>query len=162
LQHLPAVAAGFADGALTAGQVSLTAEIAQPERLVAAAERDIDVAEIDDALATMAAAAPHATVKRAVRHYLACLDPDGPEPDPTDGRSLTLSRHGDGTLGLRGQLDAVGGEKLQAALEAIVQAARPAETSAPGRSSRPTRWCSWPTTPSRPGTCRCAGRSSRS
>jgi hypothetical protein len=126
LQHLPAVAAGFADGDLTAGQVSLAAEIAQPERLVAAAERDIDVAEIDDALATMAAAAPHATVKLAVRHYLACLDPDGPEPDPTDGRSLTLSRHGDGTLGIRGQLDAVGGEKLQAALEAIVQAARPA------------------------------------
>jgi hypothetical protein len=83
------------------------------------------VAAIDTALAATAASAPHATVKLAVGHYLACLDPDGPEPDPTEGRSLTLSKHSDGCVSLRGQLDAVGGEKLQAALESIVQAARP-------------------------------------
>jgi hypothetical protein len=125
LEHLPAVAAGFADGAITAGQVVLAAQVAEPERLAAAAERGIDVAVIDEALAATAASAPHATVKLAVGHYLACLDPDGPEPDPTEGRSLTLSRHADGCVSLRGQLDAVGGEKLQAALESIVQAARP-------------------------------------
>jgi hypothetical protein len=60
-----------------------------------------------------------------VHHYLSRLDPDGPEPDPTDERSLTLSKFSDGTVAVRGQLDAVGGEKLQAALEAIVQADRP-------------------------------------
>jgi hypothetical protein len=125
LEHLPAVAAAFADGVITAGQVALTAQVAEPERLAAAAERDIDLAAIDAALAATAASAPHATVKQAVGHYLACLEPDGPEPDPTEGRSLTVSRHGDGTIGIRGQLDAVGGEKLQAALESIVQAARP-------------------------------------
>jgi hypothetical protein len=125
LEHLPAVAAGFADGAITAGQVALAAQVAEPERLAAAAERGIDVAVIDEALAATAASAPHATVKLAVGHYLACLDPDGPEPDPTEGRSLTLSKHADGCVSLRGQLDAVGGEKLQAALESIVQAARP-------------------------------------
>jgi hypothetical protein len=58
-------------------------------------------------------------------HYLACLDPDGPEPGPTEGRSLTIAKHADGCVSVRGQLDAVGGEKLQAALESIVQAARP-------------------------------------
>ena len=48
-------------------------------------------------------------------HYLACLDPDGPEPGPTEGRSLTIAKHADGCVSVRGQLDAVGGEKLQAA-----------------------------------------------
>jgi len=125
LEHLPAVAAGFADGSITGGQVWLIARIAEPDRLAAAADHGVDLAEIDQALATTAAAAPHTTVKHAVGHYLACLDPDGPEPDPTETRSLTLSVHADGSLGIRGQLDAVGGEKLQAALESIVQAARP-------------------------------------
>ena len=125
LEHLPAVAASFADGAITAGQVAVCAKVAEPDRLAAAADRDVDLAEIDRALATTAAAAPHATVKQAVGHYLACLDPDGVEPDPTEGRSLTFSRHGDGWVSLRGQLDPVGAEKLQAALESIVQAARP-------------------------------------
>jgi hypothetical protein len=60
-----------------------------------------------------------------VHHYLARLDPDGLEPDPTEGRSLTLAKHSDGSLTGRFELDAVGGEKLQAALESIVQAARP-------------------------------------
>ncbi|MCW2508531.1 MAG: hypothetical protein JWP68_1679, partial [Modestobacter sp.] len=125
LEHLPTVAAGFADGVITAGQVGVIARVAEPARLAAAADRDIDVAEIDRALASTAVAAPHATVKLAVGHYLACLDPDGTEPDPTEGRSLTISKHSDGCVSVRGQLDAVGGEKLQAALESIVQAARP-------------------------------------
>jgi hypothetical protein len=125
LEQLPETAAAFAEGAITAGQVSVIARVAEPDRLAAAAERDIDVAEIDRTLAATAAAAPHATVKQAVGHYLACLDPDGVEPDPTEGRSFTMSTHSDGSRSFRGQLDAVGGEKLQAALESIVQAARP-------------------------------------
>jgi Domain of unknown function (DUF222) len=40
-------------------------------------------------------------------------------------RSLTLAKHPDGSLSIRGELDPVGGEKLQAALESIVQANRP-------------------------------------
>jgi hypothetical protein len=125
LERLPAVAAGFADGEITAGQVAVIARVAEPERLAAAAERDIDVAEIDRTLAATAAAAPHATVKQAVGHYLACLDPDGPEPDPTEGRRLTMTRHADGSGTGRFDLDAVGFEKVQAVIESIVQADRP-------------------------------------
>jgi hypothetical protein len=126
LEQLPAVAAGFADGAVTAEQVAVAAPVVAGERLAAAAAQQIDLGEVDSALAAVAATQPHQRLGEVVARYLDCLDPDGPEPDPTEGRALTLSKHADGTLGLRGQLDAVGGEKLQAALEAIVQAARPA------------------------------------
>ncbi|MCW2537659.1 MAG: endonuclease [Modestobacter sp.] len=125
LEHLPAVAGAFADGAVTAEQVAVIAPIATDERLAAAAAQDVDVAAIESSLAAVAAVAPHDKLKDVVQVYLAGLDPDGPEPDPTEGRSLTLSRHADGCLSLRGQLDPVGGEKLQAALESIVQATRP-------------------------------------
>jgi hypothetical protein len=40
----------------------------------------------------------------------ACLDPDGTEPDPTEGRSLTIATHADGSVSGRFELDAVGGE----------------------------------------------------
>lgn len=125
LEQLPTMAARFAAGAVTAEQVAVVAPVAAGARLADAAEQDIDLTEIDAALAGIATAQPHVQLGRAVHHYLACLDPDGPEPDPTEGRSLTLSRHADGSVSLSGQLDPVGGEKVQAALESILQAARP-------------------------------------
>ena len=125
LEQLPETAAAFAEGAITAGQVGVIARVAELDRLAAAADRDIDVAEIDRTLAATAASAPHATLKQAVGHYLACLDPDGAEPDPTEGRRLTFARHADGSISGRFDLDTVGGEKVQAALESIVQASRP-------------------------------------
>jgi hypothetical protein len=61
-----------------------------------------------------------------VQHYLSRLDPDGPEPDPTEQRSLTIARHADGSISGRFDADAVGGEKVQAVLESFVQKNRPA------------------------------------
>jgi hypothetical protein len=81
---------------------------------------------MDAALTQVALDCDHRDLVDVVKRYLDALDPDGPEPDPTEGRSLTLARHGDGSLSCRGHLDAVGGERLQAALEAHVQADRPA------------------------------------
>jgi hypothetical protein len=72
----------------------------------------VDLAEVDAALAEVAAGQPHVQLGRVVHHYLARLDPDGPEPDPTEGRSLSLAKHSDGRLSGRFELDAVGGEKL--------------------------------------------------
>jgi hypothetical protein len=46
-----------------------------------------------------------------VRVYLEALDPDGAEPDPTQGRRLSFARHADGSVSGRFDLDAVGGEK---------------------------------------------------
>jgi hypothetical protein len=126
LAELPAVAAAFAAGTVTAEAVAAIAPVAAPGNLATAAEQDVDLPGVDAALAQVAATRPHAELRQVVEHYLARLDPDGPEPDPTEGRSLTLVKHADGSLSVRGELDAVGGEKLQAAVESIVQASRPA------------------------------------
>jgi Domain of unknown function (DUF222)/HNH endonuclease len=125
LEHLPAVSAAFADGAVTAAQVGLIAQVGRPEQLAAAVEKDVDLGVIDRTLAAVAMEQSHDRLVAVVRHYRDGLDPDGAEPDPTEGRRLCFAKHSDGTLGISGQLDAVGGEKLQAAMEAVVQAARP-------------------------------------
>jgi len=124
LEQLPAVAAACADGTVTAAQAGVIAPIARPAELAAAAAQDIDLAAVEQALATVATTQSHEQLVAVVRHYRQALDPDGAEPDPTEGRRLSLIKHSDGALGIRGELDAVGGEKLQAALEAILQAGR--------------------------------------
>src|SRR3954449_10583056 len=126
LEFLPAVAAGCTAGVITAEQVGVLAPVTRPEHLAAAADQGVELAEVDLVLAEVAATRQHVQLGRVVGHYLARPNPDGPEPDPTEGRSLSLARHSDGTVSLRGELDAVGGEKLQAALESLVQADRPA------------------------------------
>src|SRR3954470_3427147 len=126
LEFLPAVAAGCAAGVITAEQVGVLAPVTRPETLAAAADQGVELAQVDLVLAEAAATRQHVQLGRVVGHYLARLAPDGPEPDPTEGRSLTLSRHCDGWMSVRGRLDAVGGEKLAAALESLVQADRPA------------------------------------
>ena len=99
---------------------------------------------------------------QVVHHYLARLDPDGPEPDPTEGRSLTIAKHADGCITGRFDLDA--GRRGEGAGRAGVdRAGRPARraTRAPAPSSSPTPSCSWPTTPSPPATCRSCAPSNR-
>jgi hypothetical protein len=71
-------------------------------------------------------AAPCADVVTAVQHYLDRLGADGPEPDPTEERRLSIVKRPDGGVTGRFDLDPVGGERLQAALESLVQAGRPA------------------------------------
>jgi Domain of unknown function (DUF222) len=77
----------------------------------------VDLAAVDAVLAEVAATRVHAQLGRVVAHFLGRLDPDGTEPDPTEGRSLTLSKHADGSLSIHGELDAVGREKLCAVLD---------------------------------------------
>ncbi len=126
LPHLPAMAAAFAGGAVTAEQAGVLARVAEPAHLAAAAERGVDLAVVDVLLTGVASTAPHADTAQAVHHYLDRLDEDGSEPDPTEGRRLVIVKHADGSLSGRFDLDPVGGEKLQAALESLVQAGRAA------------------------------------
>ena len=126
MEHLPAVAAAYADGAITAEQVAVIAPVVKPDNLAKAAEQQVDLGEVEAVLAETAATRRHVHLHRVVQHYLSRLDPDGPEPDPTEDRSLSWVKHADGSLDGRFHLDAVGGEKFQAAVESYVQADRPA------------------------------------
>jgi len=113
LEKLPAVAAGCSEGVITAEQVAVVAEVATPENVERAAEQGVDLGEVDAVLAEAAATGQHAQLRRVVAHYLARLDPDGIEPDPTEGRSLSLARHGDGSITGRFELDPVGGRSCR-------------------------------------------------
>jgi hypothetical protein len=126
LERLPAVAAAFAAGAVTAEQVTVVAPVAAVEVQAEAVGQGVDLAAVDGTLAEVAATQAFAQLPRVAGHYLARLDADGVEPDPTGGRSLSLARLLDGSVSGRFELDPVGGEKVQAALESIVQADRPA------------------------------------
>jgi hypothetical protein len=126
MEHLPAVAAAAAAGAITPAQVAVIADAAGPRELAQAAEHDVDLAAVDQALVTVATTQPLQRLVEVVKHYREALDPDGTDPDPTEGRRLALTRHRRGGWSLRGDLDDIGGEKLAAALESITQAARPA------------------------------------
>ena len=126
LEQLPAVAAACADGMVTAEQVSVIAPVTRPENVVAAAEQGVDLAEVDAALAAVAATRQHVDLGKVVHHYLSRLDPDGPEPDPTESRSLSMAKHADGSLTGRGWSSMPwAGRSSQAALESI-RAGRPA------------------------------------
>nr|WP_091929884.1 HNH endonuclease signature motif containing protein [Blastococcus sp. DSM 46786] len=126
IEALPAVAAAAATGALPPEALAVIAPVTTPANLAAAEAQDVDLAGVDAALTEVAVTRPHAELRQVVKHYLDRLDPDGAEPDPTEGRSLTLVKHADGSVSGRFELDAVGGEKLQTAVESIVQASRPA------------------------------------
>src|SRR3954452_21062848 len=90
LEQLPAVAAGCAAGVISAEQVAVIAPVVSPESLDRAAAQGVDVAEVDAVLAEVARSRSYEELRRVVHHYLARLDPDGSEPDPTEGRSLTI------------------------------------------------------------------------
>jgi hypothetical protein len=125
LEHLPATAAAFAEGAITAGQVAVIAPIAWDDERAAAETQNVDLAAIDESLVAVAAGESHDRLAQVVLVYREALDPDGTEPDPTEGRRLTMVRHADGSGTGRFDLDAVGFEKVQAVIESIVQADRP-------------------------------------
>ena len=103
----------------------------------------------------------HADLGIVVEHYLRCLDPDGPEPDPTEKRSFWMTRHSDGSRTFGGELDPVGGEKLETALESIVQANRPEGDDRTRSSSRPTPWSSSPTSRWPAAACRSCAAANR-
>jgi hypothetical protein len=125
LEHFPALGAGFAEGSVTAAQMDVVAAAVGERERARAAEQGVDLAAFDRVWAQVAAESPHQSLVAAVRAFEDALDPDGPEPDPTEGRRLAIAKHADGSITGRFDLDAVGGEKVQAAIESIVQADRP-------------------------------------
>ena len=68
LEHLPALAASFASGDVTADQVAVVAPITRDEHLAAAGAQGVDLAEIDAALTSIATSQPHQVLGQAVHH----------------------------------------------------------------------------------------------
>jgi hypothetical protein len=126
LDHLPATAAAFTAGAIGVDHVAEIGKITAARLLAAAADQGVDVGEVDQALATIAAGQRFGTLTEAVQQYLAKLDPDGPEPDPVEERSLSIVTHPDGRVTIHSELDPVGGEKAKAVLEPMAAASRTA------------------------------------
>jgi hypothetical protein len=153
LEQLPAIAEAHAAGEITTDQVSVIGKITGPRPAALAAAQGIDLTGVAAVMARFGATRPHGDLVRLVHQVLARLDQDGPEPDPTEERFLTFAKHADGSGTGRFHLDAVGMEKLQAALEPILPAAGP--------SSRPMPSCSWPTSTSAAAPCPCCVGSSR-
>src|SRR4051794_7695189 len=126
LEQLPAVAAAHAAGEIGADAVAVIGRITAPRYVALIAEQDGDLAGIGAVLAAFAGVHRHEDLARVVHTFLARLDADGPEPDPTATRSFSLGTHPDGRVTGRFDLDPVGGEKVRAVLESLVQADRPA------------------------------------
>jgi hypothetical protein len=126
LAHLPHVAAGCVAGAITADQLAIIAPVTTPANLAAAADQGVDLTGIDQTLADVAVGQRHDRLAQVIEHYLTRLDPDGHEPDPTEGRSMTLVKHADSSGSGRFDLEPVGFERVQTVLESFVQKDRPA------------------------------------
>lgn len=124
LEALPAVEEVFAAGAISAEAGTAIARSAAPDRLARAADQGVDVAEVAEPLAASATGASHARLREAVGFYVRHLDPDGAEPEPTEGRSFTMSRLSGGAFTGTLVLDAGGGEKAAIAVEAAAAASR--------------------------------------
>jgi len=145
LEHLPVAERAFACGAIGAEQVAAIAPITTPPHLGQAAEAAVDVAAVEAELVGIAQQVSHQRLRAAVHFYTERLDPDGTEPDPTEGRSFTMSRLLGGTWTGTFVLDEIGGEKLATAIEAITitgqqrAALRAAPHQGPPRLPRRTR-----------------------
>jgi hypothetical protein len=126
LEQLPAVEEQHAAGALTADQVDVIGKITSPRFTSLIEGQGGTVAGVGEVLARFAAEQPHDKLVRLVHQLSERLDQDGPEPDPTEQRFLSFARHADGSVTGRFHLDALGAERFQAALEAHLQAHRPA------------------------------------
>jgi hypothetical protein len=126
MEQLPVVAEAHATGDISADAVSEIGKIAAPRYVALAAAQGVDLAETAAIMARLAGGASHEDLKKAVHAFLEMLDTDGPEPDPTEERTLTFIRHADGSITGRFHLDPAGGEKVTTALESINQTNRPA------------------------------------
>jgi len=127
LEHLPETAAAFAAGEIGATHARVITRAMTPGRITKAAEAGIDLGESDRILAALARATAPQDTARGVAQWVAGVDPDGTLDDAADTRRrFTMASGLGGRVHVRGELDAVGGEYLHAALAALMNGDRPA------------------------------------
>jgi Domain of unknown function (DUF222) len=127
LEQLPATAAAFAAGGITAEHARVITRAMTPRRVAKAAEGGIALDETDRVLAALARTTTPQDTARAVARWVAGIDPDGALDDAADvRRRFSMATGLDGRVHLRGELDPVGGEHLHTALAALMNGDRPA------------------------------------
>jgi hypothetical protein len=127
LEQLPELGAAFAEGAVGAAHVQVVTAAVTPARVAAAAEAGIDLATTDRVLTEAARSLGPEDTGKAVRRWVAGVDPDGLLDDAAGlPRVLRIAPSSGGRVYLSGHLDPVGGETVHAALEAVMNGHRPA------------------------------------
>ncbi|SDN97703.1 protein of unknown function [Klenkia soli] len=125
LERMPVLGAAAAAGAVTAGQLGVVGRILTEDVWATGAAAGVDLAAMDQVVTDTITGDHPRTLPQVCQRIADTIDPDGPPPvDPTEGRFLRITRRADGSRTLRGSLDAAGGEKVEAALEAIAAAGR--------------------------------------
>jgi hypothetical protein len=127
LVHLPALAAAYAAGQVTPAHVDLITAAVTPARIRVAEANGIDLATTDSVLTQAARTLGPEDTAKAVRRWVAGIDPDGTLDDAAGmARVFRMAVSAEGRIHLSGHLDPVGGETLHAALEALMNGDRPA------------------------------------
>jgi hypothetical protein len=127
LRQLPALAAAYAEGAVTPAHVGVITSAVTPARVAKAAEHGIDLGTTDQILTDAAVALGPEDTAAAVRRWVAGIDPDG-TLDNAAGlpRLFRMAVSAGGRTYLSGHLDPVGAETVHTALEAVMNGHRPA------------------------------------
>jgi hypothetical protein len=127
LALLPELAAAYAAGAVTPHHVAAVTSAVTPARVAIAEKNGIDLATTDAVLTEAARALGPEDTAKAVRRWVAGIDPDGALDDAAGlPRLFRMAVSAQGRVYLSGHLDPVGGETLQTALEALMNGDRPA------------------------------------
>lgn len=127
LTDLPELAVAFAAGTVSAAHVRVITEAVTPARVAKAAEVGIDLTVTDRVLTDAARELGPEDTGKAVRRWVAGIDPDGVLDDAAGlPRVFRLAPSSGGRVYLAGHLDPVGGEIVHTALESVMNGHRPA------------------------------------
>ena len=111
LAQLPALAAAYAQGAITPAHVAVVTAAVTPARVAVAEANGINLATTDAVLTDAARALGPEDTAKAVRRWVAGIDPDGTlDEDAGRPRVFRMAVSSNGRIYLSGHLDPVGGE----------------------------------------------------
>jgi hypothetical protein len=126
LAQLPELAAAYTDGAVTPAHVAVVTAAVTPGRVAVAGTNGFDLAATDAVLTEAARALGPEDTAKAVRRWVAGIDPDGTlDEDAGRLRIFRMAVSSNGRTYVSGHLDAVGGEFVHAALTALMNGDRP-------------------------------------
>lgn len=126
LAQLPQLAAAYAEGAVTPAHVGAVTSAVTPARVAVAAGNGIDLGTTDAVLTEAARVLGPEDTAKAVRRWVAGIDPDGALDDAAGLlRVFRMSVSANGRIYLSGHVDPVGGETVHTVLEALMNADRP-------------------------------------